>query len=113
MKAEADPMMHNLIYHSGLDMQRKNNMNLLRLLGQFKYRAMRLAGYVTVFNTVLLVIALGWKWWYLLALIGFILLYFFEKKYAIPAEQDVGWGASKEWQEFKREWKEVKGKIIP
>jgi hypothetical protein len=102
-----DPIMHNLIHHSGLEGNPPTN-NLLRALGQFKYRAMRLAGYVTIFNTVLLVVALGWRWWYLLAVAGIVIAYFFEKKYAIPGEQDVGWGASSEWQKFKAEWQEFR-----
>jgi hypothetical protein len=47
---------------------------------------MRLAGYITVFNTVLLVVALGWRWWYLFAIVGLVIAYFFEKKYAIPVQ---------------------------
>lgn len=82
-------------------------MNLLRALGQFKYRAMRMSAYVTVFNTVLLVVALGWRWWYLIALAAFVVLYFFEKKHGIPGEMDVAWKSSREWQEFKAKFEEM------
>ena len=79
-------------------------MNLLRSLGQFKYRAMRMSAYITVFNTVLLVVALGWRWWYLLAVAGIVLAYFFEKKHGIPGEMDVAWRASKEWQDYREKF---------
>lgn len=83
-------------------------MSFLRLFGQFKYRAMRLSGYVTIFNTVLLVLALGWRWWYIVAFLGFVILYIFEKKYGIPGELDVAWKNAKEWQEFKEQWEEFR-----
>lgn len=86
-------------------------MNLLRLFGQFKYRAMRLSGYVTIFNTLLLVLALGWRWWYVLVFALFVILYLFEKKYGIPGELDVAWKNSKEWQEFKLKDEEFKKEV--
>ena len=85
-------------------------MSILRYVGRLKYKVMRLGGYVALFNTTILIVGFGWKWWYLLAFLGMAAAYYFEIKYAIPAEQDVSWKASKEWTDFRKEWDEFRGR---
>ena len=82
-------------------------MTFLRYLGQFKYRAMRLAPYNTIFQTAIL-IGFGWKWWYIFLFVGMIVAYIFEKRHGIPGELDVAWKNSAEWQQFRKEWDEFR-----
>jgi hypothetical protein len=67
-----------------------------------KYRAMRLTPYVTIFNTLQLLRLAEFSWWYVVALLGGVLIYLYEKHYGIQGELDVAWAESKAWQDFKK-----------
>jgi hypothetical protein len=77
---------------------------MLRRLARLKYRMMRLSGYITILNTVILIFGFGWKWWYLPCLALVILAYLFEQRHGIAGEMDVAWKNSAEWQKFRGEW---------
>ena len=79
-----------------------NTSEVLRGIARMKYRVMRLSGYITVLNTVILIFGFGWKWWYLPALCFVVVAYLFEKKHGIAGEMDVAYSQSREWQELKQ-----------
>jgi hypothetical protein len=67
--------------------------------------------YVQLFNTGLLIWIAGWTWWYLALVPVLGTLYYFETKFGIPGELDVAWKSSKEWQEFKRDFYELRDRL--
>ena len=84
---------------------------MFRKLGSAKYKIVRVFAYITVVNLVILVQVNGWQLWYLAVPPIFVLLYWFETKYGIPGEQEVGWEGNANFREMKKTVEETKERV--
>lgn len=90
-------------YCEGIGMAKKGFLSgILRGLGRRKYKFVRVIAYVQLVNLAILVQVNGWQVWYLLIPPLFLLMYWFEVKYGIPGEQDVGFNGNENFKEMKR-----------
>lgn len=85
---------------------------MLRRIARLKFRLMRVNPYVQMFNTGLLLIIAGWRWWYVLAGVGFLAAYLFEKKYGVKGEMDVTWQNSEVWTKYEERFDEIHKAIL-
>ena len=91
---------------------------MLKKLGSAKYKIVRVFAYIAIVNLAVVVQMNGFQFWYLAVPPIFALLYWFETKYGIPGEQEVGWEGNANFKEMRREIHEihsifVEGKIPP
>ena len=80
---------------------------MLRKLGSAKYKIVRVFAYIAIVNLAILVQVNGLRWWYLAVPPVFAFLYWFETKYGIPGEQEVGWEGNANFKEMRREIHEI------
>jgi len=83
----------------------------LARIARTKYRLSRMSSIVGLSNSIILIAGFGWHWWYIFLLIMIVAIYIFEQMWGISGEQEVTWGANKEWQTFKKDFYELKSRL--